>query len=173
MAFHETGSLTFPFFILVYLALTWYMLPWKREELVSIRVLLSVLKKNPPLACGVWQAVTKINKLRTDATFPWGTTLASPLHFCTCEWKITALMSHVPHGKNVWSCWTDESSHKNKTKQNPNKQKKNLHGSWVRGIMDFSLSTVANFRVRSTVHFSFNISYYLLCKTCYLSNKIP
>lgn len=122
MAFHETGSLTFPFFILVYLALTWYMLPWKREELVSIRVLLSVLKKNPPLACGVWQAVTKINKLRTDATFPWGTTLASPLHFCTCEWKITALMSHVPHGKNVWSCWTDESSHKNKTKQNPNKQ---------------------------------------------------
>lgn len=63
MAFHVTGSPTLPFFILVYLAITWYMLPGEREERVSIRVLLCVLKKNPPLACGFWQAVTKMNKL--------------------------------------------------------------------------------------------------------------
>lgn len=68
---------------------------------MSIRVLLCVLRKSPPLTCGFWQAASKNNKLRTDAMFSWGAALASPIHLCTREWERVALMSHVPCNTNV------------------------------------------------------------------------
>lgn len=51
MAFHVTGSPTLPFFILVYLAITWYMLPGERGTRVNQGTVVCVEKES---STGLW-----------------------------------------------------------------------------------------------------------------------
>lgn len=60
---------------------------------MSIRLQLPVLRKDPPLFCGLWQAASRCH-------VSLGHSFGQPsLHFYTCKWKITTLMSHIFCGK--------------------------------------------------------------------------